>query len=70
MGDPQQGASDTAGQFVLQIAQGLLSSGCIFQTGPNAHPNAQDSSPEDTRALSQANPLTCRLYSELGAAGR
>ena len=47
-------------------AQGPLSGGSISQTSPNAHPDAQDSSPAAIPALSGAILMTGRLYLDLG----
>ena len=55
---------------MLRTAQGPLSSGSIPQTSPNAHPDAQDSSPAAIPALSGAILMTGRLYLDLGVAGR
>ena len=55
---------------MLCAAQGPLSSGSISQTSPNAHPDAQDSSPAAIPALSGAILMTGRLYLDLGVAGR
>ena len=70
MGDPPVQAIRQGVTCMLRTAQGPLSSGSISQTSPNAHPDAQDSSPAAIPALSGAILMTGRLYLDLGVAGR